>query len=84
MRIGGKYTKIGYSNNGLVIGTMNGLNESNITHDVIVSIAKKFGVNTAPDVFKYHFVTRESVSVFLPKGNPNHFDNVECFIEILY
>ena len=84
MSINGKYTEIGYSNNGLVIGTMNGLNESNITHDAIVSIAKKFGVNTAPDVFKYQFVTRESVSVFLPKHNPNHFDNVEAFIEFIY
>ena len=84
MRITGKYTKIGYSNNGLVVGTINGLNENNITHDIIVKIAKKFGVNAAPDVFKYHFITRESVSAFLPEYNPNCFDNVECFIEFLY
>ena len=84
MNIGGRYSKIGFSNNGLVIGTMNGLNENNLTHKDIVNIAKNFDLNTSPDVFKYHFITRESVSVFLPDYNKNIFDNIECFIEFLY
>lgn len=76
----GRFTKVAKTENSIVIGTIGSLNEENTTYDVILYLAKYFGISTEPDRLKYHCITAEGAvkrGCKLPTGNYNEF--IEIF-----
>lgn len=76
----GRFAKVAKTENSIVIGTIGSLNEGNTTYDVILYLAKHFGISTEPDIFKYHCITADGAvkrGCKLPVNNYNEF--IEIF-----
>ena len=72
-KIAGCFTKIGESKNGVIVGTIGKLTIP--TYEEILKIAKFYNINTTPDVFGYHFITKEGAEKYSnsPVNNYNNF-----------
>lgn len=76
----GRFTKVAKTENSIVVGTIGSLNEENTSYDVVLYLARYFGISTEPDRFKYHCITAEGAikrGCKLPTANYNEF--IEIF-----
>lgn len=79
--IKGRFTKLGLSKNGIVVGLIGSLTEENITHDNILSIAAFYNISTVPDKFGYHFITK-SGAIRETQNSRLLINNYNGFLEI--
>lgn len=76
----GRFTKVAETGNSIVIGTIGSLNDESTTYEVILYLAKYYGISTEPGIFKYHKITADGAikrGCKLPTRNYNDF--IEIF-----
>lgn len=75
----GKFTKVAKTENSIVVGTLGSLTEEKTTYDVVLYMAKYYGISIEPDRFRYHVITAEGAA---KRGCNLPTDNYNEFIEI--